>query len=167
MDSNGLLAVKCGSPPSSHGVLLFLPVDGAELEVDPHVLAQTLAHKQLSVPHGVLARSVDVLEPEEAIVVCLDVSFSMTQAADPREVPLQLQDAGSSSQHPHALPSSVWAPPGLLLATQHHWGCGGGVPHHPPWTHPPTNPPLKDSTKVSSGPLANQKFSPAPLAPIR
>ena len=45
---------------------------------------------------------------------------------------------------------------------------GGGVPHHPP-THPPTPgplAPLKDKAKFSSGPLANQKFSLVPLAPI-
>ena len=65
-------------------------------------------------------------------------------------------------------------PPGLLLTTRHHLGGGGdgkGVPDHTPsplgpTIHPSTPVPLKHWAKFSSRPLADQKFSLAPLAPI-
>ena len=43
------------------------------------------------------------------------------------------------------------------------WGMGA-PPTHLPWTPPP--PAVKDWAKFSSSPLADQKFSIAPLAPI-
>ena len=55
-----------------------------------------------------------------------------------------------------------------LATTAAAAGGGGELPHHPPSPPPLTYPPplLKDWSKFSSGPLANQKFSLAPLAPI-
>ena len=79
----------------------------------------------------------------------------LDEAFDASVVP----STASPTSPPGAPQRCVWGGGGLLLTTRHHWGGGGG--HH---SH--HHPLLKDCTKCSSGPSANQKFSLAPSAPL-
>eukprot|EP01012_Entosiphon_sulcatum_P032012 TRINITY_DN4074_c0_g1_i1.p1 TRINITY_DN4074_c0_g1~~TRINITY_DN4074_c0_g1_i1.p1 ORF type:complete len:1661 (-),score=246.09 TRINITY_DN4074_c0_g1_i1:94-5052(-) len=86
-DALGNLAVYTGQAPCSHEVLLYSPFSDIEKDEDPHKLAQNLARK-FGTEVGTVF--VEHREPQEAIIVCLDVSHSMNSPANFKDDPPEI-----------------------------------------------------------------------------